>query len=53
MMKNLFNQIVHLFTKVNKYHIQLFLLIISLILLVIGAGAPDGGGVPGCPGCPK
>lgn len=52
-MKNIINQMLHQATKINKYHLQLFLLIISLILLVIGAGAPETGGGLTCPACPK
>jgi hypothetical protein len=35
-------------TKINRQHIQLFVTLIALILLVLGVGAPmDGGGAIG------
>jgi hypothetical protein len=33
--------------KINRQHVQLILVIISLALLVIGASAPTDGGGPG------
>ncbi len=47
-MKNTFNQIAVSFTKINKTHIQFILMLLALVLLVLGAGAPeDIGGVGG------
>jgi hypothetical protein len=31
-------------SKINRQHVQLFFVILSLAMLVIGAGAPDDGG---------
>jgi hypothetical protein len=33
--------------KIQKQHIQFFLLLVSLMLLVLGAGAPTDGGTVG------
>lgn len=33
--------------KINRQHVQMILIIVSLALLVIGAGAPLDGGGPG------
>ncbi len=32
---------------VNPHHIRILLVLLSLILFVLGAGAPDGGSGPG------
>ena len=34
------NQVVGLFSKINKTHIQMVILLVSLAMLVLGAGAP-------------
>ena len=45
-MKNKLSLLAFSAKKINRQHIQLFFLIISLAMLVIGIGAPaDGGGV--------
>jgi hypothetical protein len=49
-MKGLIYRTTMLTGKIDRRHIQLILLIITLSLLVIGAGAPAGGGLGG-PGC--
>jgi hypothetical protein len=46
-MKHTFNNLVWYAGRIDRRHIQLFLLILSLSLLVIGAGAPGGPGDPG------
>jgi hypothetical protein len=34
------------FAKIQKHHIQFFLMVLTLTMLVLGAGAPvDGGGI--------
>lgn len=45
-MKNLFNQAVLSVTKINKTHLQFALMLLTLVMLVLGAGAPEeiGGG---------
>jgi len=44
-MKNKLSLLAFSAQKINRQHIQLFFLIISLAMLVIGIGAPaDGGG---------
>lgn len=40
-MKNAFSQLVLFSTKINKTHIQFVLMLVSLALLVLGAGAPE------------
>ena len=40
-MKTLFNQAVLALPKLNKTHLQFALMLISLVMLVIGAGAPE------------
>lgn len=47
-MKTYLNSLI-LRASLNRQHIQLLLLLVSLCLLVIGAGAPIGGG-DGTPG---
>lgn len=45
-MKNTFNRLVVSLASVNRQHIQLAFIILSLTMLVLGVGAPeDGGGV--------
>ena len=45
-MKNTTAQLSLSVSKIQKHHIQLFFFLLTLALLVIGAGAPaDGGGV--------
>jgi hypothetical protein len=43
-MKNYFNQIVLSVSKLEQQHVRLALIILSLALFVIGAGAPEIGG---------
>jgi hypothetical protein len=43
-MKNKFALLAVSVSKINRQHIQLFFVIVSLMMLVIGAGAPDDGG---------
>jgi hypothetical protein len=40
-MKNFFNHAVFSLTKLNKAHLQFALMILTLIMLVLGAGAPE------------
>lgn len=40
-MKNLFNQAVLSLTKMNRTHLQFALMMITLVMLVLGAGAPE------------
>jgi hypothetical protein len=45
-MKNTFNHFVLAVSKINKTHIQFAFMLIALVMLVLGAGAPeDIGGV--------
>jgi len=45
-MKTTIAQLSFSVSKIQKHHIQLFFLLITLALLVLGAGAPaDGGGI--------
>jgi len=45
-MKNQIALLAFSFSKINRQHIQLAFIILSLAMLVIGAGAPtEGGGV--------
>ncbi len=46
-MKNTFNQIVLSLAKIDKTHLQFALMLLTLVMLVLGAGAPEdllGGG---------
>jgi hypothetical protein len=43
-MKNSFAQLTITLSKVQKHHIQIFLALLTLAMLVLGAGAPDSGG---------
>jgi len=40
-MKNKFNQFGIALSKIQKHHIQLFLILLALAMLVLGGGAPD------------
>ncbi|NWG33662.1 MAG: hypothetical protein HXY42_04410 [Chloroflexi bacterium] len=40
-MNKTFNQIVFSVTKLNKTHIQFAMMLLALVLLVLGAGAPE------------
>jgi hypothetical protein len=40
-MKLSFNNLVLSLTKINKTHLQFALMIVTLVMLVIGAGAPE------------
>ncbi len=45
-MKNTAFRLAFLFSKIQKQHIQLFLMVVTILMLVLGAGAPvDGGGI--------
>ena len=43
-MKNKLNLVVVSLSKINRQHIQLFFVLLSLTMLVVGAGAPEDGG---------
>jgi hypothetical protein len=46
LMKNIVAQFSLSASKIQKHHIQLFIFILTVALLVLGAGAPaDGGGI--------
>jgi hypothetical protein len=40
-MKLSFNQIAVSFTKINKTHLQFAMMVLTLVMLVLGAGAPE------------
>ena len=40
-MKAAFNNVVLSFTLINKTHLQFALMLITLVMLVLGAGAPE------------
>jgi hypothetical protein len=40
-MKLTINNIVLSLTKINKNHVQFALMVVSLVMLVLGAGAPE------------
>ena len=40
-MKNFFNHAVFSATKINKTHLQFVLMLLTLVMLVLGAGAPE------------
>jgi hypothetical protein len=40
-MKNLINHSVLFSTKINKTHLQFAFMLLTLVLLVLGAGAPE------------
>ena len=46
-MKNKLNDLSLIFGRLNQNHIRLLLAILTLILFVLGAGAPGTGGGPG------
>jgi hypothetical protein len=48
-MKKLYAQFVLLTQKVNRQHIQMAFALLALVLLVLGAGAPEDGGIGGVP----
>lgn len=41
-MKNILIQSLGAFSKIRKQHIQLLLLLLTLVMLVLGSGAPSG-----------
>jgi hypothetical protein len=43
-MKNTLARFVIISSKIQKRHIQLFVILLTLAMLVLGAGAPDGAG---------
>ena len=43
-MKNKFNLVVVSLSKISRQHIQLFFVLLSLTMVVIGVGAPEDGG---------
>ena len=43
-MKNKFNLAIVSLSKINRQHIQLFFLVLSLAMLAVGVGAPEDGG---------
>lgn len=47
-MNSKFSRFVLLSGKINRQHLQLALSILALALLVLGGGAPESGGGPGC-----
>lgn len=40
-MKNIINQSVLFTSKINKAHVQFAFMLLALVLLVLGAGAPE------------
>jgi len=44
-MKTKLSQILMVTTKVNRQHIQMALALLAIVLFVLGAGAPDNGGI--------
>ena len=40
-MKSTFNQIVLSVSKINKSHLQFAFMLLALVMLVLGAGAPE------------
>lgn len=40
-MKNFFNQAVVAVSKINKTHLQFALMMLTIVMLVLGAGAPE------------
>ena len=46
-MKTKLNQLMMVTSKINRQYIQLALALLAIILFVLGAGAPDGGGIVG------
>jgi hypothetical protein len=43
-MKSKLNLAILSISKINRQHVQLFFVLVSLAMLVIGVGAPDDGG---------
>jgi len=43
-MKNQLNLLVLSVSKINRQHVQAFFLMASLVMLVLGVGAPEDGG---------
>jgi hypothetical protein len=48
-MNKLYAQIALVSQKINRQHIQMAFALLALVLLVLGAGAPDDGGIGGSP----
>jgi hypothetical protein len=46
-MKTKLSQVLVKVIKINKQHLQFILTLLAIILLVLGAGAPDNGGLVG------
>jgi hypothetical protein len=46
-MKTQFTQVLVNVVKIKRQHLQFILTLLALILLVLGAGAPDNGGLVG------
>ena len=46
-MKTKLSQTLISMSKINRQHFQLALALLAIVLFVLGAGAPDGGGVVG------
>jgi hypothetical protein len=46
-MKNTINRFVLSLTKINKTHLQVALMLLTLVMLVLGAGAPEDVGTIG------
>jgi hypothetical protein len=44
LMKNKLNLALFAVSKIDRQHIQLFFVLLSLVMLVLGVGAPDDGG---------
>ena len=46
-MKNLFTQILFVGSRINRIHLQYAFMLLALIMLVLGAGAPESVGGSG------
>jgi hypothetical protein len=46
-MKNKLSQLFVFTQKINRQHVQVALALLTLVLFVLGAGAPDSGGIGG------
>jgi hypothetical protein len=44
-MKNKLNPALFAASKINRQHIQIVFVLLSLVMLVLGVGAPDDGGI--------
>jgi hypothetical protein len=44
-MKNLYTKFALMSQKVNRQHVQVFFALLALVLMVLGAGAPEDGGI--------